>query len=88
MWYYNGKLFESTPNEFQGFVYQLTEVYSNKKYIGKKNFWNLKFYPSLKHVRDVYAHVLNQTGKNTIVHQMKYASLWNNMEKKDSNVKY
>ena len=45
MWYYNGKLFESTPNEFQGFVYQLTEIHSNKKYIGKKNFWKPKTLP-------------------------------------------
>ena len=48
MWYYNGKLFESTPNEFQGFVYQLTEVHSNKKYIGKKNFWKPKTLPLTK----------------------------------------
>ena len=48
MWYYNGKLFESTPNEFQGFVYQLTEVHSNKKYIGKKNFWKPKTLPITK----------------------------------------
>ena len=30
MWYYNDTVFESTPEEFQGFVYQLTEVSSNK----------------------------------------------------------
>lgn len=48
MWYYNGELFESTPDEFQGFVYQLTEVNSNKKYIGKKNFWKPKTLPLTK----------------------------------------
>ena len=44
-WTFNGKLFESTPEEYQGFVYQLTEVHSNKKYIGKKNFWKPKTLP-------------------------------------------
>ena len=44
-WTFNGKLFESTPEEYQGFVYQLTEIHSNKKYIGKKNFWKPKTLP-------------------------------------------
>ena len=26
MWYYNGKVFEETPEEYQGFVYEITEV--------------------------------------------------------------
>ena len=34
-WFYDDKLFEETPEEYQGFVYQITEVDSNKKYIGK-----------------------------------------------------
>ena len=44
-WTFNGKLFESTPEEYQGFVYQLTEIHSNKKHIGKKNFWKPKTLP-------------------------------------------
>ena len=44
-WTFNGKLFESTPEEYQGFVYQHTEIHSNKKYIGKKNFWKPKTLP-------------------------------------------
>ena len=48
MWYYNDKLFEETPEEYQGFVYQITEVDSNKKYIGKKNFWKPKILPITK----------------------------------------
>ena len=48
MWYYNDTVFESTPEEFQGFVYQLTEIHTNKKYIGKKNFWKLKILPITK----------------------------------------
>ena len=45
MWYYNNELFEITPEEYQGFVYQLTEINTNKKYIGKKNFWKPKVLP-------------------------------------------
>ena len=45
MWYYNNELFEITPEEYQGFVYQLTEIHTNKKYIGKKNFWKPKVLP-------------------------------------------
>ena len=45
MWYYNNELFEITPEEYQGFVYQLTEIHTDKKYIGKKNFWKPKILP-------------------------------------------
>ena len=45
MWYYNDELFELTPEEYQGFVYQITELHTNKKYIGKKNFWKPKILP-------------------------------------------
>ena len=45
MWYYNNELFELTPEEYQGFVYQITELPTNKKYIGKKNFWKPKILP-------------------------------------------
>ena len=45
MWYYNNELFELTPEEYQGFVYQITELRTNKKYIGKKNFWKPKILP-------------------------------------------
>ena len=45
MWYYNNELFELTPEEYHGFVYQITELHTNKKYIGKKNFWKPKILP-------------------------------------------
>jgi len=44
MWYYNDKPFD-TPEEYQGFVYLITELDTNKKYIGKKNFWRPKILP-------------------------------------------
>ncbi len=44
-WYYNEKVYDITPEEYQGFVYEITEIASNKKYIGKKNFWRPKTLP-------------------------------------------
>ena len=48
MWYYKDKLYEDTPEEYQGFVYQITEIESGKKYIGKKFFWKPKTLPKTK----------------------------------------
>ena len=48
MWYYEDKLYEDTPEEYQGFVYQITEIESGKKYIGKKFFWRAKTLPITK----------------------------------------
>ena len=45
MWYYNDKKFNETPEEYQGFVYEITERATGKKYIGKKNFWRPKTLP-------------------------------------------
>lgn len=44
-WLYNGELFDQTPEEYQGFVYLITELDTGKKYIGKKNFWKPKILP-------------------------------------------
>lgn len=38
MWYYNNEPYESI-GEYIGFVYQITNLLNNKKYIGKKNFY-------------------------------------------------
>ena len=48
MWLYENKPFEETPEEYQGFVYEITEIDTNKKYIGKKNFWKPKTLPITK----------------------------------------
>lgn len=45
MWYYNGNEFTETPEGYQGFVYCITELDTDKKYIGKKNFWRPKTLP-------------------------------------------
>jgi hypothetical protein len=46
MWYYNDKEFNDIPEEYQGFVYEIEELDTGKKYIGKKNFWKPKTLPA------------------------------------------
>ena len=48
MWTFNNEEYNITPEEYQGFVYQITELDTNKKYIGKKNFWKPKTLPITK----------------------------------------
>ena len=48
MWYYKEKEFNETPEDFQGFVYMITDINTGKKYIGKKNFWKPKILPKTK----------------------------------------
>ena len=45
MWLYENKEYNDTPEDYQGFVYVITELDTNKKYIGKKNFWRPKILP-------------------------------------------
>tara|TARA_B100000927_G_C16239007_1_gene378619 strand:+ start:219 stop:632 length:414 start_codon:yes stop_codon:yes gene_type:complete len=45
MWYYDNEQFDDTPEAYQGFVYLITELDTDKKYIGKKNFWRPKTLP-------------------------------------------
>ena len=45
MWIYNDEEYVDTPEEYQGFVYVITELDTGKKYIGKKNFWRPKTLP-------------------------------------------
>jgi len=44
-WYYNDKIYDKTPEDYQGFVYEIIDLDTNKKYIGKKNFWKPKILP-------------------------------------------
>jgi len=39
MWYYRGLLFEQPEEQHYGFVYQITNIQTQKVYIGKKLFW-------------------------------------------------
>ena len=48
MWLYNEQQYNNTPEDYQGFVYIITELDTGKKYIGKKNFWKPKTLPITK----------------------------------------
>ena len=48
-WLFEDKPFESDQiGDSQGFVYLITDLSNNKKYIGKKNFWSVRKIPPLK----------------------------------------
>lgn len=48
MWILNNEVYDTTPEEYQGFVYIITDLTNNKKYIGKKFFWKPKTLPITK----------------------------------------
>ena len=48
MWYYNDEVFNETPEDYQGFVYEVVELDPGCRYIGKKNFWKPKTLPITK----------------------------------------
>lgn len=47
-WLYNGEPYDTTPEDYQGFVYKITELNTGKMYIGKKFFWAPKTLPVTK----------------------------------------
>ena len=47
-WLYEDEVFDVTPEEYQGFVYKITELHTGKMYIGKKFFWTPKTLPVTK----------------------------------------
>ena len=38
-WKYNNREFTEAPKGMEGFVYLITNLTNDKKYIGKKHFW-------------------------------------------------
>ena len=72
MWYYED--FPFAPDDewlepYQGFVYQITEVDTGKKYIGKKFFGNPKSFLLLKQENAEKELVSSPTGRITMVRQ-------------------
>ena len=48
MWIFNNEQYDKTPEEYQGFVYIITDLTNGKKYVGKKFFWKPKTLPVTK----------------------------------------
>jgi hypothetical protein len=48
MWLYKNQPYDTTPEEYQGFVYMIEELDTGKKYLGKKFFWKPKVLPITK----------------------------------------
>ena len=48
MWIYENKLYDEAPKKYMGFVYLITDLTTNRKYIGKKLFWNTRKLKPLK----------------------------------------
>lgn len=49
MWTYKGEPFDLNPDdEYYGFVYEILEISTGMKYIGKKFFWRTKTLPVTK----------------------------------------
>ena len=45
MWYFNGQEFNEVDKKYEGFVYLITNLNNNMKYIGKKHFWERRKNP-------------------------------------------
>ena len=47
-WHYNNQILDVAPEEYLGFVYEITDLVNKKLYIGKKLFWTTRKLPPLK----------------------------------------
>jgi hypothetical protein len=45
VWYFNGQEFNEVDKKYEGFVYLITNLNNNMKYIGKKHFWERRKNP-------------------------------------------
>jgi hypothetical protein len=39
-WLFNNSIFDTAPEEYEGFVYLITNTITGRMYIGKKSFWS------------------------------------------------
>ena len=70
-WLLNNKPFTSEMiGNYIGFVYEITDLSNNKKYIGKKNFYSTRKLPPLKgkvkkRKKGADVNVVNRDGRNS-----------------------
>ena len=76
-WTYMGQKFTSDMIEDnQAFVYQIRDLISNKKYIGKKKFWNYRMKPPLK----------GQKRKRKVITESDWQDYWGSNEQLKADV--
>ena len=71
-WTFKEEVFDPTDEflePYQGFVYELEELSTGKKYIGKKFFWSVRKLPLSKVKKDVEPRRHNPIGETTTVPQ-------------------
>ena len=54
MWTYQGKEFTETPEEYQGFVYEITELDTGKSISVKNSFGSQRSYQRTRLVREEF----------------------------------
>jgi len=72
MWYYNDVLFEEIPEGIVGYVYLITNLLNNRKYIGKKTFISLRQNKSKEKRKNSKS---NQIGKPILVLTKNFAQM-------------
>ena len=85
MWYYNDEPYTETPEDYQGFVYEVEELDTGRKTSAKRTFGNLKLSQRLRRVREEFVRVLKVIGE-IIMAQAKRLYHWLKAKvKKDSS---
>ena len=78
MWIYNDDEFTSKDiGDYKAFVYQITNLTNNRKYIGKKRFISRRTLPPLK----------GKTRKRKIVKESDWKTYWGSNEELQEDVK-
>ena len=78
MWLYQGKSFTSEDiGEYKAFVYQITNLTNNKKYIGKKRLTSRRTKPPLK----------GKVRKRTITKESDWQNYWGSNKELQEDVK-
>ena len=67
-WKFQGRNITSTPPDTWGFVYIITNILNNKKYIGQKSFYSVKSNPKTKNKKSIVeSNWENYYGSNKIL---------------------
>jgi len=79
MWYYENKEYNETPEEYQGFVYLITELDTAKSISVKRTSGGRKYYQKIQKETGGFGHEWNLTGRSTLAQTRKYKD-WSNLK--------